>query len=320
MAVDGVSYTKTVDEIINETAAKAKERNTTGELGKNDFLNLLVTQLQYQDPLNPMDDKEFIAQIAQFSSLEQMQNLNTTMTSMKAFSMLGNYVVAQVTDSASGELKLVEGNVTNVKTSSGKTYVVVNGEDIPVENVLEVYPGNGSSGNTSNISSYTNLIGYNVSAYIQGSTPGEKVKVTGLVYEIVGKGESSYAVIDGVNAAVAEIAEGKPSADPDYMESYLEGRIGETVKLVIKDKTTGNKAEVEGKLRGFTVGEDGEITAVLDEVSIPVSGIDRVSPPDMTMEQILLLQILQRLTPSEGNNGESSEGSGTDPVEDTPEV
>ncbi|RSL32852.1 flagellar hook assembly protein FlgD [Salibacterium salarium] len=47
-----------------------------GKLGKNDFLEILMVQLQNQDPMNPMDDKEFVSQMAQFSSLEQMTNMS----------------------------------------------------------------------------------------------------------------------------------------------------------------------------------------------------------------------------------------------------
>ena len=48
-------------------------------LGKEDFLKLLMTQLQYQDPLNPMDNQDFMAELAQFSSLEQLQNVNSNL-------------------------------------------------------------------------------------------------------------------------------------------------------------------------------------------------------------------------------------------------
>lgn len=50
-----------------------------GQLGQNEFLHLLVKQLEYQDPLNPMENTEFIAQMAQFSALQEMQNVNSNL-------------------------------------------------------------------------------------------------------------------------------------------------------------------------------------------------------------------------------------------------
>ncbi|WP_342469869.1 flagellar hook assembly protein FlgD [Ureibacillus sp. FSL K6-3587] len=63
-------------------AKKAEKRTGSSVLGKDDFLKILITQLQHQDPTNPVDDKDFIAQMAQFSSLEQMQNLTKVMESL----------------------------------------------------------------------------------------------------------------------------------------------------------------------------------------------------------------------------------------------
>ena len=70
-----------INQYSNETAGGAVNKNTDS-LGKDDFLNLLVTQLKNQDPLEPMKNEEFIAQLAQFNSLEQMINLNKSFDTM----------------------------------------------------------------------------------------------------------------------------------------------------------------------------------------------------------------------------------------------
>ena len=72
------SITKSLNQTNNEfNTALSKQKGSN--LDKDSFMLLLVTQFKYQDPLNPMEDKEFIAQMAQFSSLEQLMNLNTSM-------------------------------------------------------------------------------------------------------------------------------------------------------------------------------------------------------------------------------------------------
>jgi flagellar basal-body rod modification protein FlgD len=83
-------------------------------LGKDDFLNLLVTQLQNQDPLNPAESTEFIAQLAQFSSLEQLFNINDSLENMALFqtavtnSQAVSYIGKEIT-APGNTLQLIDG-------------------------------------------------------------------------------------------------------------------------------------------------------------------------------------------------------------------
>ncbi|MBY6036089.1 flagellar hook assembly protein FlgD [Fictibacillus nanhaiensis] len=70
--------------MLSNYQAKTKQTGSS-MLGKDDFLKILITQLQNQDPTNPMQDREFIAQMASFSSLEQMTNMNSTMQQFLTF-------------------------------------------------------------------------------------------------------------------------------------------------------------------------------------------------------------------------------------------
>lgn len=76
----------TIDSSLMLSNYQSQTRKTGSDiLGKDDFLKILMTQLQNQDPMNPMQDKDFIAQMATFSSLEQMTNMNKTMEKLLAF-------------------------------------------------------------------------------------------------------------------------------------------------------------------------------------------------------------------------------------------
>lgn len=86
---DATSNTKPVntnvtDDFYYSNYKKPTKQTGNSDLGKDAFLKLLITQLQHQDPTNPMDDREFISQMAQFSSLEQMQNMTKAMESLLA--------------------------------------------------------------------------------------------------------------------------------------------------------------------------------------------------------------------------------------------
>ena len=70
------------DYYIQQAGPKISTTNDNSALGKDAFLQILITQLQNQDPTSPMDDREFIAQMAQFSSLEQMQNMTKAMDNL----------------------------------------------------------------------------------------------------------------------------------------------------------------------------------------------------------------------------------------------
>jgi flagellar basal-body rod modification protein FlgD len=97
----------------------------------------LTTELQYQDPTDPVDNTEMVSQMAQLNILEQLNTINTNMTFYQSTSLIGQEVTYQTTDS-SGSTTTATGTVDSVITSSGETYLNIDGTLISPSAVLEV--------------------------------------------------------------------------------------------------------------------------------------------------------------------------------------
>ena len=138
MAVSSTSdLTTALEDLTYGTTERKVNQRGSSELGKDEFLKLLVTQLQNQDPLNPQDDTQFISQLAQFSALEQMTNMSSTMSNTSAYSLVGKEVIVQTTDSA-GTYKEVRGTVDCVEMKNGKAMLVVDGNSYDLDDLVQV--------------------------------------------------------------------------------------------------------------------------------------------------------------------------------------
>jgi flagellar basal-body rod modification protein FlgD len=127
-----------------KTATPTTTADKTKSLGKQDFLKLLMAQLQNQDPMKPMDDTQMIAQMAQFSALEASQQLNATIQSsnnmqtvFQAGALIGKYIQANQADGSSttGAVTSVGFTSTNGVTAPS---IQVGGKDVDYSTITKV--------------------------------------------------------------------------------------------------------------------------------------------------------------------------------------
>ena len=235
----------TVSDIVtalqNDTA-KQKPRNVGGEMGKNDFLMLLSAQLRYQDPLEPTKDTEFVAQLAQFSSLEQMQNMVGALTSManyQSYTLIGKLVAAK--GYVDGVMTEVMGIVDGIFTDGGVAYAQIGEYSMPVSTITDVYDGSVIPTPKMLIEISNSLIGRTVKADIVVPVDtGELDKDGKPVFNNVA------VTIDGVVTGVA--------ADEGAMVAYIDDGTGEAKKVPVGNiydiRQTGAPAMAEQTAAG----------------------------------------------------------------------
>lgn len=190
-------------------------------LGKDDFLQLLVAQLSSQDPLNPMDSREFSAQLAQFSSLEQMTNINNTLEELVTAQLaMGNSsmisLIGKLVDVPGDSFEHTQGKTTALtyslsKEASSTTIEVYNAAGTLVNTIngagaagsnLANWNGLDSEGNPAGSGLYTFKVQATDSA---GNIVTAATFTTGLVTDVLFEQGGAFAVVNGQKIAAAQI-------------------------------------------------------------------------------------------------------------------
>lgn len=135
MAVD--SAISSIANSSSSYSATSKGKTSGSDLDKEAFLNLLVTQMQYQDPLNPSDNTEYMSQLAQYSALEAQLNISDTLDKGNNLNLVGKYVIMNTTDS-SGKQAMISGLVEYATVKDGDVYLSVNNTYYPAEDLDSV--------------------------------------------------------------------------------------------------------------------------------------------------------------------------------------
>jgi flagellar basal-body rod modification protein FlgD len=140
-----VFSSQNIVDIMNSYISPWQTRTPDPELDADDFLTLLVAQMQYQDPLSPLDQQEFLGQLAQFNTLQQTVELNDAFLHFMQFqeltqasSLIGKQVVALVTGE-DGEVYYAEGVVVEIYFTSMGAYLRLDDDtEVSIQDVVNV--------------------------------------------------------------------------------------------------------------------------------------------------------------------------------------
>ena len=198
----------------------------TQSLGKDDFLKLLVSKLQNQDPLKPMDDQSFVAELAQFSSLEQMNNIaegiskqnqlsylqSQGLNNVMASGLIGKEVKAQFStltvdtdnrptinytlDQAASKMTLV------IKNSAGEVVRTLSQSNVPTGVGAMVWDGKDEMGNRVSEGSYTVEASATTA---DGKSFKPALTLIGVVKQVIYRNGSAYLMVDGAEVSLGDV-------------------------------------------------------------------------------------------------------------------
>ncbi|MCL1999422.1 MAG: hypothetical protein FWG65_11725 [Turicibacter sp.] len=279
----------------NAAAATAAARQPSGELDRNAFLMLLVTQMQHQDPLNPMDDRDFLAQMAQFSALEQQQHMTRSMERQQAYSLIGNDVYAHFFDENAGEFVEVFGPVLTVTHNGANTLLGVL-TDVPVtdDDGEVVRDANGDIVTISRtvdvpLERITWVMGDSMSSQLQGILDGvANARDIGLigryVQAIVTEEGQAAGFVEGVvefvrfsnGQAILMVNGQEIFADEVFSVSDRPLVLGREISGVFIREGGGGIEELAGLIQGISISGGRAFVDIVGGGRIPLNRIDEL--------------------------------------------
>jgi len=264
---DNTYWYDVTNKVQDETNTSSSSKKNNSDLGKDAFLRLLVTQLQYQDPLDPMDNTEFVSQMAQFTSLEQMNNLNNTMTNSQAYSMIGRTVFAQVYNETKNTYEDITGTVDSVVVKSSGAFLKVGDKEIPYEDVKQVYSTDVNTSIDRNlvVSQALSLVGKNIQAITFDDDLDPKEFIEGKVDYVKFIDDTPVLSVNGKDVYTHEVIS---VSDNTLLK-------GQNVSAEVYDKEAKKNVVVKGSVEDVVINGDS-IYLVVDGKKAEIKDVSSV--------------------------------------------
>lgn len=261
-----------LNQTSNVNAKRAIQGKGADEMDMNDFMNLLVAQMTNQDMMNPQENTEFVAQMAQFTTLQGMQTIQEYQLSSYAVSYVGKDVTIAKINDYTGEMETFNGTVDSVNFYNGSPQVVVNGKTYPLYTIMEVKPQGSSTNSSNSINDAAQYVGKTVNV-IHENEYGYPESITGEVTHVTMTDGVPHVVIDYKEYPVSEI---QSIVDGAWLKAQQEANryMGENVRIR-QENPNGSTTEITGEVTGAKVIE-GKPYVTIDGKDYPVSAIQAV--------------------------------------------
>ena len=254
--MSSVSATVKNGEIVtsaSQDSLSAKGTDKNSSMDKDAFLQLLVAQMKYQDPLEPTSNTEYISQYAQFSQVEALNNMSTTMELSRYSSYVGKEVVIQSTD-ASGKTSETRGFVDYVTFEEGKAYFSIEGNLYKAEDMVTVISNEYSTAQdiakefAKTIKDLPSVDSINVADH--GNT------ITNLynLYNSLGDYEKGFLDEDDVKAMNSYV-------------SKLNSLLAQLAEQAAKEKTEKEAAEKAAAQNGSSQAQEEDVSAIAENAA-----------------------------------------------------